>query len=124
MKVPFSAYAKATTGGVVAGMGALGVALEDGQITAVEWLIVLGTFITGTLGVGATKNTRVVTTGPGDGPVVLGEVVSSTGAVVGEVVADTGAAAGGIVAGTTGIVGGILDATLGKLVPSGGGRHG
>lgn len=119
---PASAYAKATAGGVLAGIASLGVALSDGHVTTGEWLIVLGAVITGALGVGATKNTTVVRTGPGDGPVIVGEVLSSTGAKVGEVVVDTGTATGGVVAGTTGIVGQVLDATLGKVLP-GTGRH-
>jgi hypothetical protein len=118
MRRPPSAYAKAASGGFLAAAAAFGAALADGRITAGEWLIMLGAFITGALGVGATRNTQTVETGPGD-TVTVGDVVSSAGTKVGEVIVDTGLATGGIVADTTGLLGQVLDATVGKLLPSG-----
>lgn len=86
---------------------------------------VIGAGITAYLATWKTRNTETVETGPGDGPVQVGTVLSDTGVKVGEVLADTGAATGGVVAGTTGLVGQVLNATVGKVLPTGGGgRHG
>lgn len=40
-------YAKAIMGGVVAGLGALGTALADGQVTATEWVVVASAVVAG-----------------------------------------------------------------------------
>lgn len=118
MRRPPSSYSKA----IVAGVSALATAMLAAfgpESPAGKWCTVVLALFTA-LGLTAkTKNTATVDTGLGDGPVTVGEVVSSSGAKVGEVVADTGTLTGGVVAGTTGAVGGLLDATVGKLLASG-----
>jgi hypothetical protein len=40
-------YAKAVMGGLTSGLGALGTALADGQVTAVEWVLVAAALVAG-----------------------------------------------------------------------------
>lgn len=40
-------YAKAIMGGLTAGLGALGTALADGQVTAIEWVLVAAAVVAG-----------------------------------------------------------------------------
>jgi hypothetical protein len=112
-----STAAKAYVGAAWAVTGSIAATFPDTMIGKV--CIVAAAGLGALVAIYKTKNTQVVTTGPGDGPVQVAALVSSTGAAIGTMVADTGAAAGGIVAGTTGLVGGVLD-TVGKVLPGGG----
>ena len=46
-------YVKAIVAGILAGVGAVGVALADGHITAAEWVVAVGAVVTALGGVWA-----------------------------------------------------------------------
>ena len=50
-------FAKAIIAGVTAGVGALGVALTDGSITATEWSVILGAIVYAAVSVWGYPNT-------------------------------------------------------------------
>jgi hypothetical protein len=120
---PPSTTTKAYVGAAIAVCAAIAGMFAESTIGKLAAILAAG--LTAYLGVFKAKNTETVETGPGEGSVKVGTVVSKTGQVVGEVVADTGTATGGVIAGTTGLVGQVLNATVGKVLPtSGTGRHG
>jgi hypothetical protein len=119
---PPSTATKAYVSAVIAICAAVGGTFAD--TGPGKFCVIIAAGLTAYLGVFKTKNTQTVETGPGDEPVTVATVVSDTGTVLGTITADTGTATGGIVAGTTGVLGQVLNATIGKVLPSGGGKHG
>lgn len=64
----FAPYAKAITGTVVAGLGALGTALTDGTVTPVEWVAVATTALTASLAIWSVTNAPLEPNDGGDLP--------------------------------------------------------